>query len=186
MFDFGPLISGGAQILGSIFGAQANAQLNSENRWFAKKQADLAFRRQKDYFRNFLAPSAQANLAKMQGYNPNYMLQNASAASGSVLQASTPETFSSGDILQRGLSNAGLSFYQAQNLQSQSNKNNAESNRIALMTPKELEKLGYDADIAKEVAKLAGANQELDLQLKNQELQLKTAETATQQAMSAS
>lgn len=183
MFDFGSLVAGGAQILGSIFGAQSNANLNSENREFAARQADLAYQRQQEYFRNYLAPSAQANLAKIQGYNPNYMLSNGSAASGSVLQAGTPETFGSGDILQRGISNAAMSVYQAQNLQSQSNKNNAESNRIALMTPKELEKLGYDTETAKQVARLAGANQELDLQLKNQELQLKTAETATQQAM---
>lgn len=140
MFDFGSLIAPGAQILGSIFGAQSNANLNSENREFAARQADLAYHRQREYFRDFLAPSAQANLAKMQGYNPNYMLSNGSAASGSVLQASTPETFSSGDILQRGLSSAAMSVYQAQNLQSQSNKNNAESNRISFMTPKELEK----------------------------------------------
>lgn len=184
MFDYGSLITGGAQLLGSVIGASSNSNLNSANRKFQHNEATLAYMRQKELFTKYTSTAAQMDAARRAGYNPNYLLQNGMSGSApSVASANTPETYGSGDVLQRGISNAAMSVFQAQNLQSQTGKNNAEANSINLKTPKELEKLGYDSETAKNIARYAGANQEMDLQLKNQELQLKTAQTATEQAM---
>lgn len=185
MFDYGPIVSAGAQVLGSIVGASSNANLNRENRRWQAEQATIAYNRQRQMYSDFYSPQAQVKQWRAANINPNYMLQNNSVSpqSSTVQQAQTPETFASGDILQRGISNAALSVYQAQNLKSQANKNNAESNRIELLTPKELIRMGYDNETAKAISQYAAQNQQMDLQLKNQELQLKTAQTAAQNAM---
>lgn len=185
MFDYGSLAVAGANVIGSIVGASSNANLNHDNRKWQERQATVAYNRQREMYKDFYSPSAQTQQWRDAGINPNYMMQNNSVSPQSVgvQQAQTPETFASGDILQRGISSAAMSVYQAQNLQSQTGKNNAESNRLELMTPKELVKMGYDNETAKAIAQYAADNQKMDLQLKNQELQLKTAQTAAQNSM---
>ncbi|AXH76094.1 MAG: DNA pilot protein [Microviridae sp.] len=183
--DYGSLATAGAQLLGSVLGSTSNANLNRDNRKWQAQQATIAYNRQRNLIQDFYTPSAQINSYRAAGINPNYVLQNNSLQTGSTSapQAETAQTYASGDILQRGISGAAMSVFQADNLKSQTNKNNAESNKINLMTPKELEKLGYDSETAKSIAEYSAQNQEMDLQLKNQELQLKTAQTAAENAM---
>lgn len=185
-FDWATLAGAGVSTLGSLFGISSSASLNKANRRWQSAEAEKAYQRQREFFQDFQSPSSVMSQYRAAGVNPNYVLQNGGVSSPpapSVPLANTPETFDVGSQFSRGSLTLGQMIQNSNLIRSQAGKNDAEANNINLKTPKELEKLGYDTETAKEVAKLAGANQELDLQLKNQELQLKTAETATQQAM---
>lgn len=186
MFDWATVAAAGVGVLGNLAGIGASANLNGRNRRWQSAEAEKAYQRQRQFYKDFSSPSALMTQYRDAGVNPNYVLSNGGISSPSapnVPQANTPETFDVGQQVSQGFGRVAQLVQNGDLIKSQSNKNNAEANNINLKTPKELEKLGYDTDTAKEVAKLAGANQEMDLQLKNQELQLKTAETATQQAM---
>lgn len=186
-FDWATLAGAGVSTLGSLFGISSSSSLNAVNRRWQSAEAEKAYQRQREFFQDFQSPSAVLRQYREAGVNPNYVLQNggvSSLSAPSVATANSPESFDVGSQLSRGSLQLGQMIQNSNLIRSQAGKNDAEANNINLKTPKELEKLGYDTDTAKEVARLAGANQEMDLQLKNQELALKTAETATQQAMS--
>lgn len=186
-FDWATLAGSGVSTLGNLFGISSSSGLNKANRRWQSAEAEKAYRRQREFFQDFQSPSAVMRQYRDAGVNPNYVLQNggvSSPSAPSVATANTPESFDVGSQISRGSLQLGQMIQNSNLIRSQAGKNDAEANNINLKTPKELEKLGYDTDTAKEVARLAGANQEMDLQLKNQELALKTAETATQQAMS--
>lgn len=186
-FNWATLAGAGVSTLGNLFGISSSSGLNKANRRWQSAEAEKAYQRQREFFQDFQSPSAVLNQYRDAGVNPNYVLQNggvSSPSAPSVASANTPASFDVGSQLSRGSLQLGQMIQNSNLIRSQAGKNDAEANNINLKTPKELEKLGYDTDTAKEVARLAGANQEMDLQLKNQELSLKTAETATQQAMS--
>lgn len=186
-FDWATLAGAGVSTIGNLFGISSSSGLNKVNRRWQSAEAEKAYQRQRQFFQDFQSPSAVMRQYREAGVNPNYVLQNggvSSPSAPSVANANTPESFDVGSQISRGSLQLGQMIQSSNLIRSQAGKNDAEANNINLKTPKELEKLGYDTDTAKEVARLAGANQEMDLQLKNQELTLKTAETATQQAMS--
>lgn len=186
MFDWASVAAAGVQLVGNIAGIGASANLNGRNRRWQSAEAEKAYQRQRQFYQDFSSPSAMMRQYREAGVNPNYVLQDGgfnSPSAPSVSQANTPEQFDVGQQVSQGFGHLAQLVQNGDLIKSQSNKNNAEANNINLKTPKELEKLGYDTETAKEVAKLAGQNQQMDLALKNQELQLKTAETATQQAM---
>lgn len=185
-FDWASLAGAGVSAIGNLFGITSSASLNKANRRWQSAEAEKAYQRQREFYQDFQSPIAVMRQYRDAGVNPNYVLQNggiSSPSAPSVASANTPETFDYGSQISRGSIQLGQMLQNSNLIRSQAGKNDAEANNINLKTPKELEKLGYDTDTAKEVARLAGANQEMDLQLKNQELSLKTAETATQQAM---
>lgn len=185
-FDWATLAGAGVSTLGNLFGISSSSGLNKANRRWQSAEAEKAYQRQREFFQDFQSPSSVIRQYREAGVNPNYVLQNggvSSPSAPSVATANTPESFDVGSQISRGSLQLGQMIQNSNLIRSQAGKNDAEANNINLKTPKELEKLGYDTDTAKEVARLAGANQEMDLQLKNQELALKTAETATQQAM---
>lgn len=185
-FDWATLAGAGVSAIGNLFGISSSASLNKANRRWQSQEAEKAYQRQREFFQDFQSPISVIRQYRDAGVNPNYVLQNggiSSPSAPSVASANTPETFDFGSQISRGSLQLGQMLQNSNLIRSQAGKNDAEANNINLKTPKELEKLGYDTDTAKEVARLAGANQEMDLQLKNQELSLKTAETATQQAM---
>lgn len=185
-FDWATLAGAGVSAIGNLFGISSSASLNKANRRWQSAEAEKAYQRQREFFQDFQSPSSVIRQYRDAGVNPNYVLQNggiSSPSAPSVASANTPETFDFGSQISRGSLQLGQMVQNSNLIRSQAGKNDAEANNINLKTPKELEKLGYDTETAKEVARLAGANQEMDLQLKNQELSLKTAETATQQAM---
>lgn len=185
-FDWASLAGAGVSAIGNLFGISSSASLNKANRHWQSQEAEKAYQRQREFFQDFQSPISVMRQYREAGINPNYVLQNggiSSPSAPSVASANTPETFDFGSQISRGSLQLGQMLQNSNLIRSQAGKNDAEANNINLKTPKELEKLGYDTDTAKEVARLAGANQEMDLQLKNQELSLKTAETATQQAM---
>lgn len=186
-FDWATLAGAGVSTIGNLFGISSSSGLNKANRRWQSAEAEKAYQRQREFFQDFQSPSAVMRQYREAGVNPNYVLQNggvSSPSAPSVANANTPESFDVGSQISRGSLQLGQMIQNSNLIRSQAGKNDAEANNINLKTPKELEKLGYDTETAKEVARLAGANQEMDLQLKNQELALKTAETATQQAMS--
>lgn len=185
-FDWASLAGAGLSAIGNIFGIGSSASLNKANRRWQSAEAEKAYQRQREFYQDFQSPISVMRQYRQAGVNPNYVLQNggiSSPSAPSVGSANTPETFDVGSQISRGSLQIGQMLQNSNLIRSQAGKNDAEANNINLKTPKELEKLGYDTETAKEVARLAGANQEMDLQLKNQELSLKTAETATQQAM---
>lgn len=185
-FDWASLAGAGVSAIGNLFGISSSASLNKANRRWQSQEAEKAYQRQREFFQDFQSPISVIRQYRDAGVNPNYVLQNggiSSPSAPSVSSANTPETFDFGSQISRGSIQLGQMLQNSNLIRSQAGKNDAEANNINLKTPKELEKLGYDTETAQEVARLAGANQEMDLQLKNQELSLKTAETATQQAM---
>lgn len=185
-FDWATLAGSAVSTLGNLFGISSSSGLNKANRRWQSAEAEKAYQRQREFFQDFQSPSSVMLQYRAAGINPNYVLQNggvSSPSAPSVATANTPESFDVGSQISRGSIQLGQMIQNSNLIRSQAGKNDAEANNINLKTPKELEKLGYDTETAKEVARLAGANQEMDLQLKNQELALKTAETATQQAM---
>lgn len=185
-FDWASLAGAGVSAIGNLFGISSSASLNKANRRWQSQEAEKAYQRQREFFQDFQSPISVIRQYREAGVNPNYVLQNggiSSPSAPSVSSANTPETFDFGSQISRGSIQLGQMLQNSNLIRSQAGKNDAEANNINLKTPKELEKLGYDTETAQEVARLAGANQEMDLQLKNQELSLKTAETATQQAM---
>lgn len=185
-FDWATLAGAGVSTLGNLFGISSSSGLNKANRRWQSAEAEKAYQRQREFFQDFQSPASVMRQYRDAGVNPNYVLQNggiSTPSAPSVASANTPETFDVGSQLSRSSVQLGQMIQNSNLIRSQAGKNDAEANNINLKTPKELEKLGYDTETAKEVARLAGANQELDLQLKNQELQLKTAQTATEQAM---
>lgn len=185
-FDWATLAGAGVSAIGNLFGITSSASLNKANRRWQSQEAEKAYQRQREFYQDFQSPFAVMRQYRAAGVNPNYVLQNggiSSPSAPSVASANTPETFDVGSQISRGSLQLGQMLQNSNLIRSQAGKNDAEANNINLKTPKELEKLGYDTETAKEVARLAGANQEMDLQLKNQELALKTADTATQQAM---
>lgn len=185
-FDWATLAGAGVSTLGNLFGISSSSGLNKANRRWQSAEAEKAYQRQREFFQDFQSPSSVMRQYREAGINPNYVIQNggvSSPSAPSVATANTPESFDVGSQISRGSLQLGQMIQNSNLIRSQAGKNDAEANNINLKTPKELEKLGYDTSTAKEVARLAGANQAMDLQLKNQELALKTAETATQQAM---
>lgn len=185
-FDWATLAGAGVSAIGNLFGISSSASLNKANRRWQSQEAEKAYQRQREFYQDFQSPTSVLRQYRQAGVNPNYVLQNggiSSPSAPSVASANTPETFDVGSQISRGSLQLAQMLQNSNLIRSQAGKNDAEANNINLKTPKEFEKLGYDTETAKEVARLAGANQEMDLQLKNQELALKTAETATQQAM---
>lgn len=185
-FDWATLAGAGVSTIGNLFGISSSSGLNKANRRWQSAEAEKAYQRQREFFQDFQSPSAVMRQYRDAGVNPNYVLQNggvSSPSAPSVANANTPESFDVGSQISRGSSQLGQMLQNSNLIRSQAGKNDAEANNINLKTPKELEKLGFDTETAKEVARLAGANQEMDLQLKNQELQLKTAQTAAENAM---
>lgn len=185
-FDWASLAAAGVSTIGNLFGISSSSGLNKANRRWQSAEAEKAYQRQREFFQDFQSPSAVMRQYREAGVNPNYVLQNggvSSPSAPSIANANTPESFDVGSQISRGSLQLGQLIQNSNLVRSQAGKNDAEANNINLKTPKELEKLGYDTETAKEVARLAGANQEMDLQLKNQELQLKTAQTAAENAM---
>ena len=185
-FDWATLAGAGVSTIGNLFGISSSSGLNKANRRWQSAEAEKAYQRQREFFQDFQSPSAVMRQYREAGVNPNYVLQNggvSSPSAPSIANANTPESFDVGSQISRGSLQLGQMIQNSNLVRSQAGKNDAEANNINLKTPKELEKLGYDTETAKEVARLAGANQEMDLQLKNQELQLKTAQTAAENAM---
>lgn len=185
-FDWATLAGAGVSTIGNLFGISSSSGLNKANRRWQSAEAEKAYQRQREFFQDFQSPSAVLRQYREAGVNPNYVLQNggvSSPSAPSISNANTPESFDVGSQISRGSLQLGQMIQNSNLVRSQAGKNDAEANNINLKTPKELEKLGYDTETAKEVARLAGANQEMDLQLKNQELQLKTAQTAAENAM---
>lgn len=185
MFDWASVAAAGVSLVGNIAGIGASANLNGRNRRWQSAEAEKAYQRQREFYKDFSSPSAMMRQYRTAGVNPNYALQSGSLSSSpaSVQQANTPQTYDVGEQITNGTSRFAQLVQNANLMQSQTNKNNAEANKVNLTTPKELEKLGYDTETAKTIATYAASNQEMDLQLKNQELQLKTAQTAAENAM---
>lgn len=185
MFDWATLASAGVSVIGNIAGIGASANLNNRNRRWQSAEAEKTYQRQREFYKDFSSPGAMLRQYRDSGINPNYALQNGSINSSpaNVQQANTPQTFDVGEQISTGTSRLAQLVQNANLVKSQANKNNAEANNINLKSPKELEKLGYDTDTAKAISEYAGQNQEMELQLKNQELALKTAQTAAQNAM---
>lgn len=185
MFDWASVAAAGVNLIGNIAGTAASSNLNGRNRRWQSAEAEKAYQRQREFYTDFSSPSAMMRQYRQAGINPNYALQSGSLNSSpvGVQQANTPQTYDVGEQISTGTSRFAQLVQNANLMQSQTNKNNAEANKVNLTTPKELEKLGYDTETAKSIAAYAASNQEMDLQLKNQELQLKTAQTAAQNAM---
>lgn len=185
MFDWASVAAAGVSAIGSIAGIGATSNLNSRNRRFQDTQARLAYERQKELYDTRTGIGAQIRQYRDSGVNPNYMFQSGSmnASAPSVPESQTPQSFDVGSGISRGASSLAGNLLQGQLIKSQTDKNNAETNKTNLMTPVELEKLGYDSKTAKAISEYSAQNQEMELQLKNQELQLKTAQTAAQNAM---
>lgn len=185
MFDWATLAAAGVGVIGNIAGIGASSNLNSRNRRWQSAEAEKAYKRQREFYQDFSSPQAMMEQYRYAGINPSYVMQNGSynASSPSVQQANTPQIFDVGEQITQGTSKVAQLIQNANLVKSQTNKNNAEANNINLKTPKELEKLGYDTDTAKAISHYAAQNQEMELQLKNQDLQLKTAQTAAQNAM---
>lgn len=186
MFDWASVAAAGVQLVGNIAGVGASANLNKRNRKWQSAEAEKAYQRQRQFYQDFSSPTAMLNQYRDAGVNPNYVLQNGGISSPSapnVSQANTPEQFDLGQQTSQGFEHLAQLVQNGDLIKSQSNKNNAEANNINMKTPKELEKLGYDTATAMAISQYAGQNQEMELQLKNQELQLKTAQTAAQNSM---
>lgn len=185
MFDWANVAAAGIGLIGNIAGVTASANLNGRNRRWQSAEAEKAYQRQREFYQDFSSPGAMLRQYRDSGINPNYALQNGgiNSSPANVQQANTPQTYDVGEQITSGTSRFAQLVQNANLLQSQTNKNNAEANKVNLTTPKELEKLGYDTETARSIAAYAASNQEMDLQLKNQELQLKTAQTAAQNAM---
>ena len=185
MFDWATVAAAGVNVIGNIAGIGASANLNGRNRRWQSAEAEKAYQRQREFYQDFSSPQAMMSQYREAGINPSYVMQNGSynASAPSVQQANTPQTFDVGEQISNGSSRVAQLIQNANLVKSQANKNNAEANNINLKSPKELEKLGYDTETAKAISQYAGQNQEMELQLKNQELQLKTAQTAAQNAM---
>lgn len=186
MFDWASVAAAGISAVGSIAGTAATTNLNGRNRRFQDAQAKLAYERQKEMYDTRTGLEAQIRQYRNSGVNPNYVFQSGSlnASAPSVPESQTPQSFDVGSEISRGASSVSANILQGQLIKSQTDKNNAETNKTNLMTPVELEKLGYDAKTAKAISQYSAQNQQMELQLKNQELQLKTAQTAAQNAMS--
>lgn len=185
MFDWATVAAAGVNVIGNIAGIGASANLNGRNRRWQSAEAEKAYQRQREFYQDFSSPQAMMRQYRQAGINPSYVMQNGSynASAPSVQQANTPQTFDVGEQISNGSSKIAQLIQNANLVKSQANKNNAEANNINLKSPKELEKLGYDTETAKAISEYAGQNQQMELQLKNQELQLKTAQTAAENAM---
>lgn len=162
-FDWATLAGAGVSAIGNLFGITSSASLNKANRRWQSQEAEKAYQRQREFYQDFQSPFAVMRQYRAAGVNPNYVLQNggiSSPSAPSVASANTPETFDVGSQISRGSLQLGQMLQNSNLIRSQAGKNDAEANNINLKTPKELEKLGYDTETAKEVARLAGANQE--------------------------
>lgn len=147
----GSAISAGGSLLGSGISSLAGLSKLQSKRWrrdqdwLAGRQYDL-WKQQFDYESNYNSPLAQMQRLREAGLNPNLMYGEGNSATGNVAMSpvsggSAPAVGFNSDVVAGAAANMMMQQAQIQNIRANTNKTNAEANRLGKITPLEVQLL---------------------------------------------
>lgn len=176
------LIGAGAALTGSLISAVSSDRQNSLSRKFAYQQQKEQNEFQQYMTQRYSSIEGQVHSARNAGLNPNVVAQlglsgNATSVGSPIMPEQSVPDYG------RGLQQIAPILANMKLTDAQADKARAEATNIDTKTPVEYQKLQNEVDQGNPLAKLAWENTKLDMDIKQQEIFLKQAQTETQRAM---